>query len=69
LRKFITVFSASRIAALIEGRNNQVRNISSTTDCWSRNLRRVKIGFLSLDVRSGETRHLTPDEWSVSGEC
>jgi 23S rRNA pseudouridine2605 synthase len=47
---------------LIEGRNNQVRNMFKHFGLLVEKLRRVKIGFLSLDVRPGETRHLTPAE-------
>lgn len=47
---------------LIEGRNNQVRNMFKYFGLLVEKLRRVKIGFLSLDVPPGETRHLTPAE-------
>ena len=47
---------------LIEGRNNQVRNMFKHFGLLVEKLRRVKIGFLPLDVPPGETRHLTPAE-------
>lgn len=47
---------------LIEGRNNQVRNMFKHFNVLVEKLRRVKVGFLSLDVPPGEMRHLKPLE-------
>lgn len=47
---------------LIEGRTNQVRNMFKHFGLLVEKLRRVKIGFLSLDVRPGEVRRLTAAE-------
>ena len=47
---------------LIEGRNNQVRNMFKHFNLLVEKLRRVKIGFLALDVPPGELRHLSPAE-------
>jgi 23S rRNA pseudouridine2605 synthase len=47
---------------LIEGRTNQIRHMFKHFGLLVEKLRRVKIAFLSLDVPSGEIRHLTPSE-------
>jgi 23S rRNA pseudouridine2605 synthase len=47
---------------LIEGRTNQIRNMFKHFGLLVEKLRRVKIGFLSLDVPPGKMRHLTPQE-------
>lgn len=47
---------------LIEGRTNQIRNMFKHFGLLVEKLRRVKIGFLKLDVASGDFRYLTPDE-------
>ncbi len=43
---------------LIEGRTNQIRNMFKHFGLLVEKLRRVKIGFLKLDVPPGEFRHL-----------
>ena len=47
---------------LIEGRTNQIRHMFKHFGVLVEKLRRVKIGFLKLDVPPGQFRHLTPDE-------
>ncbi len=47
---------------LTEGRQNQIRMMFKNCGRLVEKLRRVKIGFLKLDVPPGEFRHLTPDE-------
>ena len=47
---------------LIEGRTNQIRNMFKHFGLLVEKLRRVKIGFLALDVPPGEFRHLTSEE-------
>jgi 23S rRNA pseudouridine2605 synthase len=47
---------------LIEGRTNQIRNMFKYFGVLVEKLRRVKIGFLKLDVPPGQFRHLAPDE-------
>jgi 23S rRNA pseudouridine2605 synthase len=47
---------------LIEGRTNQIRNMFKHFGVLVEKLRRVKIGFLKLDVPPGEFRRLTPVE-------
>jgi 23S rRNA pseudouridine2605 synthase len=47
---------------LIEGRTNQIRNMFKHFGLLVEKLRRVKIGFLSLDVPPGKLRPLTPRE-------
>ena len=47
---------------LIEGRQNQIRLMFKCFGLLVEKLRRVRIGFLELDVRPGEFRHLTPKE-------
>jgi 23S rRNA pseudouridine2605 synthase len=47
---------------LIEGRTNQIRNMFKHFGLLVEKLRRVKIGFLELDVAPGEFRHLTNEE-------
>ncbi len=47
---------------LIEGRTNQIRNMFSHLGLLVEKLRRVKIGFLALDLPPGEFRHLSNDE-------
>lgn len=47
---------------LIEGRQNQIRLMFQHFGKFVEKLRRVKIGFLALDVPPGKFRHLTPAE-------
>ena len=47
---------------LIEGRQNQIRIMFKHFGVLVEKLRRVRIGFLPLDVKPGEWRHLTPRE-------
>jgi 23S rRNA pseudouridine2605 synthase len=47
---------------LIEGRQNQIRLMFKHFGLLVEKLRRVRIGFLELDVRPGEFRHLAPKE-------
>lgn len=47
---------------LTEGRQNQIRMMFKHFDKLVEKLRRVKIGFLSLDIPPGEFRSLSPDE-------
>jgi 23S rRNA pseudouridine2605 synthase len=47
---------------LTEGRQNQIRLMFKNCGRLVEKLRRVKIGFLKLDIPPGEFRHLTPDE-------
>ncbi len=47
---------------LTEGRQNQIRLMFKHFGRLVEKLRRVKIGFLKLDVPPGEFRHLTPQE-------
>lgn len=47
---------------LIEGRQNQIRMMFKHFGRLVEKLRRVRIGFLELDVKPGEWRHLTPRE-------
>ena len=47
---------------LIEGRTNQIRIMFKHFGRLVEKLRRVRIGFLHLDVPPGEFRHLTPAE-------
>lgn len=47
---------------LTEGRQNQIRMMFKHFGFLVEKLRRVKIGFLSLDIPPGEFRHLSPDE-------
>jgi 23S rRNA pseudouridine2605 synthase len=47
---------------LVEGRQNQIREMFKSFGRLVEKLRRVKIGFLALDVEPGETRHLSPAE-------
>jgi 23S rRNA pseudouridine2605 synthase len=47
---------------LIEGRQNQIRMMFRHFGVLVEKLRRVRIGFLPLDVEPGEWRHLTPKE-------
>ncbi len=47
---------------LIEGRQNQIRMMFRYFGRLVEKLRRVKIGFLALDQKPGEWRHLTPRE-------
>jgi 23S rRNA pseudouridine2605 synthase len=47
---------------LIEGRQNQIRMMFRHFGRLVEKLRRVRIGFLKLDVKPGEHRHLTPRE-------
>jgi 23S rRNA pseudouridine2605 synthase len=47
---------------LIEGRTNQIRLMFNHFGRLVEKLRRVRIGFLSLDVPPGEFRRLTPAE-------
>jgi 23S rRNA pseudouridine2605 synthase len=49
-------------ARLIEGRTNQIRLMFKHFGRLVEKLRRVRIGFLHLDVPPGEFRHLTPAE-------
>jgi 23S rRNA pseudouridine2605 synthase len=47
---------------IIEGRQNQIRIMFKNLGRLVEKLRRVKIGFLKLDVKPGDCRHLTPQE-------
>lgn len=47
---------------LTEGRQNQIRLMFRHFGLLVEKLRRVRIGFLRLDVPPGEYRHLTPEE-------
>lgn len=47
---------------LTEGRQNQIRLMFKHFGVLVEKLRRVRIGFLRLDVPPGEYRHLTPEE-------
>ena len=47
---------------LIEGRQNQIRNMFKNFGVLVEKLRRVRIGFLPLDIEPGRWRHLTPRE-------
>ncbi len=47
---------------LVEGRQNQIREMFKSFGRLVEKLRRVKIGFLALDVEPGEIRHLSPAE-------
>lgn len=47
---------------LTEGRQNQIRMMFKHFGKLVEKLRRVKIGFLALDVPPGDFRHLTTDE-------
>ncbi len=47
---------------LIEGRQNQVRLMFKHFGVLVEKLKRVKIGFLKLDIPPGKSRHLTKDE-------
>lgn len=47
---------------LIEGRQNQIRLMFRYFGLLVEKLRRVRIGFLKLDVKPGEFRHLEPKE-------
>lgn len=47
---------------LIEGRTNQIRNMFAHLGLLVEKLRRVKIGFLALDLPPGEFRHLSNEE-------
>ena len=47
---------------LIEGRQNQIRIMFQYLGVLVEKLKRVKIGFLNLDVKPGEYRHLKPIE-------
>ena len=47
---------------LIEGRQNQVREMFKSFGVLVEKLRRVRIGFLPLDVEPGKWRHLTQRE-------
>jgi 23S rRNA pseudouridine2605 synthase len=47
---------------LTEGRQNQIRMMFRHFGLLVEKLRRVRIGFLRLDVPPGEFRHLTPEE-------
>jgi 23S rRNA pseudouridine2605 synthase len=47
---------------LIEGRQNQIRMMFKHFGRLVEKLRRVRIGFLELDVKPGEWRHLTERE-------
>jgi 23S rRNA pseudouridine2605 synthase len=47
---------------LIEGRQNQIRMMFRHFGLLVEKLRRVRIGFLELDVKPGEWRHLTERE-------
>jgi 23S rRNA pseudouridine2605 synthase len=49
---------------LIEGRTNQIRNMFAHLGLLVEKLRRVKIGFLALDLPPGEFRHLSNEEVS-----
>jgi 23S rRNA pseudouridine2605 synthase len=47
---------------LIEGRQNQIRLMFQILGVLVEKLKRVRIGFLALDVKPGEFRHLKPIE-------
>ncbi len=47
---------------ITEGRQNQIRIMFKHFGRLVEKLRRVQIGFLKLDVKPGEFRHLTPKE-------
>jgi 23S rRNA pseudouridine2605 synthase len=47
---------------LIEGRQNQIRIMFQHLGVLVEKLKRVKVGFLPLDVKPGEWRHLKPIE-------
>ena len=47
---------------LIEGRQNQIRIMFQYLGVLVEKLKRVKVGFLNLDVKPGEFRHLKPLE-------
>jgi 23S rRNA pseudouridine2605 synthase len=47
---------------ITEGRQNQIRIMFKHFGRLVEKLRRVRIGFLKLDVRPGDFRHLTPEE-------
>lgn len=47
---------------LIEGRQNQIRLMFNHFGRLVEKLKRVRIGFLKLDIPVGEMRHLTPQE-------
>ena len=47
---------------LIEGRQNQIRMMFKNFGVLVEKLRRVRIGFLPLDLEPGKWRHLTPRE-------
>lgn len=47
---------------ITEGRYHQVRDMFQHFGVLVEKLRRVKVGFLDLDVEAGEFRHLTPRE-------
>jgi len=47
---------------LIEGRQNQIRLMFKHFGVLVEKLRRVKIGFLELDLEPGKYRRLTPGE-------
>lgn len=47
---------------LIEGRQNQIRIMFQSLGVLVEKLKRVRIGFLPLDVKPGEFRHLKPTE-------
>jgi 23S rRNA pseudouridine2605 synthase len=47
---------------LIEGRQNQIRIMFQHLGVLVEKLKRVKVGFLPLDVKPGEWRHLKSSE-------
>jgi len=47
---------------LIEGRQNQIRIMFQYLGVLVEKLKRVRVGFLPLDVKPGEWRHLKPSE-------
>jgi 23S rRNA pseudouridine2605 synthase len=47
---------------LIEGRNRQIRRMFDRVGFRVEKIKRVKLGTLSLDVRSGQFRKLTSKE-------
>ena len=47
---------------LIEGRQNQIRLMFNHFGFLVEKLKRIRIGFLKLDIPPGEVRHLTPAE-------
>jgi 23S rRNA pseudouridine2605 synthase len=47
---------------ITEGRQNQIRTMFKHFGRLVEKLRRVKIGFLELDLPPGRWRHLTPRE-------